>query len=277
MTAWKNFLIRAGSAIVALGLIFGLYATLGINGLKIAVAFSAVIGTWELTMILFKNEESFFIKGLFYILALSIFAASVTSLSSGTLAFAIGLILFIIAALLAGHKEGQLEQMLARHSRAALGFFYMGFLPAFSYKILEQAQGLPWFAFLLSTVFMGDTLAYIFGVLLGKHKIMPSISPKKTWQGSIGGILGSILAGIACWQLLFSELPLVVLIGLAAVSGFAGQFGDFFESLLKRVANVKDSGKIMPGHGGILDRIDGVLFASPVVLAGVLTLSHLLS
>jgi phosphatidate cytidylyltransferase len=183
----------------------------------------------------------------------------------------------IITVLLAGHKEGNLDKILATHSKSALGFFYMGLLPAFSYKILDMSQGMAWFAFLLSTVFAGDTLAYVFGVLMGKHKVMPSVSPKKTWQGAVGGIVGSILASVACFLLLFPGQPLVAFVGLGALSGFVGQFGDFFESLLKRVANVKDSGKIMPGHGGILDRIDGILFASPVVLGGILTLSHLLS
>lgn len=277
MTAWKNFLIRAGSAIIALAVIVTLYLTLAVPGLQIAITFAAIVGAWELTKLLFPIEQSLLKKSCFFILSLAIFGASVTSLAAGSLTFAIALTLMIIMVLLNEHKEGHLDQMLATHSKAALGFFYMGLLPSFSYRILEQSEGLAWFAFLLFTVFAGDTLAYIFGVTMGKHKVMPSISPKKTWQGAIGGIIGSVLAALVSWYFLFPAKPFVAVLVLGALSGFFGQFGDFFESLLKRVADVKDSGKVMPGHGGILDRIDGVLFASPVVLAGVLILSHLLS
>lgn len=277
MTKWKTFLIRAASALVALALIFGLYATLAVNGLKLAVGIVVVIGTWELTRLLFQNEKSGLFRFLFFGLSLVVFFSSIFSLSVGALAFSLALILMIIAVLLGSHHEGHLEQMLATHAKAALGFFYMGLLPSFAYRILDQVQGTSWFAFLLASVFAGDTLAYVFGVLIGKNKIMPSVSPKKTWEGSLGGLAGSLAAGVVCWLLLFPENSLKVLLILSVLSGFAGQFGDFFESLLKRVANVKDSGKIMPGHGGALDRIDGVLFASPVILSGILILSHLLS
>jgi phosphatidate cytidylyltransferase len=127
----------------------------------------------------------------------------------------------------------------------------------------------------LAVVFSGDTCAYLVGVLFGKTKILPLVSPKKSLQGSLGGLLGSTLAAVVCWKFMFQDKDLDNLVVLAFVSGFIAQFGDFFESLLKRVADVKDSGSIMPGHGGVLDRIDGVLFASPVILFGVLMLSHL--
>ncbi|KYG70760.1 phosphatidate cytidylyltransferase [Bdellovibrio bacteriovorus] len=277
MTTWKSFQTRAVSAAVALALIIGLYITLNVQGLKIAIAFVVAVGTWELITILFKNEKSILLKGLFYFLTLAIFGATLTSLSTGGIIYSIALIIMIIAVLLSAHKEGNLSYMADAQAKAALGFFYMGLLPAFAFRILDQAHGIAWFVYLLAVVFAGDTMAYVFGVLIGKHKVMPSVSPKKTWQGSVGGIIGSMIAGYICWQFLFSEQPLGLFLILAGISGFVGQFGDFFESLLKRVADVKDSGKIMPGHGGVLDRIDGVLFASPVVLAGILILSHLLS
>ncbi|MBV2169303.1 MAG: phosphatidate cytidylyltransferase [Bdellovibrio sp.] len=277
MTTWKSFLTRAASALVALALIIGLYMAWAVNGLKVAIVFAVVVGTWELKALLFRDEKSGALKATFYALSLLVFAATVSSLSLGSLAYAIALIIMIISVLLYSHKDGHLDRMMTFQSKAALGFFYMGLLPAFAFRILEQAHGISWFIFLLAAVFASDTLAYVLGVLLGKHKVMPSVSPKKTWEGSLGGILGSLSAGLVCWLFLFPESSLLPLLILAALSGFMGQFGDFFESLLKRVADVKDSGKIMPGHGGILDRIDGVLFASPVILSGILILSHLLS
>lgn len=277
MTTWKSFLIRTTSALIALALIVALYALLAVDGLKIAVAFIVAVGTYELLGILFQKEKSKLLKYLFFVLSLAVFAASITSLSVGSLAFSLALIVFIIAVLLTSHKGGELEMMSAYSAKGALGLFYTGLLPSFAYRILEHNNGLSWFIFLLAVVFSGDTMAYIFGVLMGRHKVMPSVSPKKTWEGSIGGTLGSLFAGVICWLALFPETSLAPLLVLAALAGFAGQFGDFFESLLKRVADVKDSGKIMPGHGGALDRIDAVLFASPVILSGILILSHLLS
>lgn len=276
-TTMKSFLTRAVSALIALAIIIGLYVSLGVLGLKIAVGLIVVIGNWELIGILFHNEKSKVIKTLFRLMTYAVFAASITSLSMGSIIYALATIVMIITVLLSSHKEGNLEYMASVQAKSALGLFYMGLLPSFAFRLLDQAYGLYWFIFLLAVVFAGDTLAYVFGVLFGKNKVMPSVSPKKSWQGSIGGIIGSVAAGLICWLFLFPENSLGVFLLLGGISGFVGQFGDFFESLLKRVADVKDSGKIMPGHGGVLDRVDGVLFASPVVLGGVLILSHLLS
>ncbi|BEV70088.1 hypothetical protein Bb109J_c3508 [Bdellovibrio bacteriovorus] len=276
-TTMKSFLTRAVSALIALAIIIGLYVSLGVLGLKIAVGLIVVIGNWELIGILFHNEKSKVIKTLFRLMTYAVFAASITSLSMGSIIYALATIVMIITVLLSSHKEGNLEYMASVQAKSALGLFYMGLLPSFAFRLLDQAYGLYWFIFLLAVVFAGDTLAYVFGVLFGKNKVMPSVSPKKSWQGSIGGIIGSVAAGLICWLFLFPENSVGVFLLLGGISGFVGQFGDFFESLLKRVADVKDSGKIMPGHGGVLDRVDGVLFASPVVLGGVLILSHLLS
>lgn len=277
MTTWKSFLTRAVSALVALAIIIGLYVGWAVDGLKITVGFAVVVGAWETLRILFQRENSVLIKSAFFILSLVVFAASAASLSAGSLVYCLALIAMITIVLLSSHKKGDLTYMAGVHAQAALGLFYIGLLPSFAYRILDQAYGASWFVFLLAAVFAGDTMAYVFGVLIGKHKVMPSVSPKKTWQGSIGGIVGSLIAGIVCWHFMFAEQPLAIFLILSALAGFVGQFGDFFESLLKRVAEVKDSGKIMPGHGGVLDRIDGVLFASPVILMGILILSHLSS
>jgi phosphatidate cytidylyltransferase len=277
MTTWKSFLTRAISAVVALIIVFALYYFLQITGLKIIIAIAVAIGAWELLGILFHTEPSKLLKSAFFVLAFFVFIVSTLALNLGAIVFATSLILLCILSLLTLHKSADLPRLAKFQAHSALGLMYVGLLPSFAFRLLDQTQGLAWFIFLLAVVFAGDTMAYVFGVLFGKHKVMPSVSPKKTWEGSVGGIVGSVVAGFLCWRFLLSDYSPLFILGLAAVSGYVGQFGDFFESLLKRVADVKDSGKIMPGHGGVLDRIDGVLFASPVVLLGVVIISHLLS
>ena len=274
MTKLKSFQIRALSALVAVAVIIALYYFLNVLGLKILVGFAVVVGIWELTQILFKDESSKTTRLLFALAALMTFGGTVLSLGTGALVFSLSTIFLVIATLLQHHQSGDLQRMTILHTKASLGLLYVGLLPAFAYRILEHNHGVAWFVFLLAVVFAGDTLAYLTGVLIGRNKVMPSVSPKKTWEGSIGGLVGSVLAGLICWLFLFPEQNLSPLLVLAGLAGFVGQFGDFFESLLKRVANVKDSGWIMPGHGGVLDRLDAVLFASPVILAGILLLSY---
>ncbi len=277
MKTSKSFLIRAASALVAVAILVGLYLGFEIQGLKFIIVAAVIVGTMELVKLIFKDLPSNALKYCFSLLNLFIFAGTAMSLSVGSLVFALALVIFIVLSLLLLNRSAQLEVIQGSQVSAALGFFYMGLLPAFAYRILDQPHGLSWFVFLLAVVFSGDTMAYVFGVLMGKHKVMPSVSPKKTWQGSFGGIFGSLIAGGLCWNFGLRDFSLISILVLSAMTGFFAQFGDFFESLLKRVAQVKDSGKIMPGHGGVLDRIDGVLFAAPVVLAGVLILAHLLS
>ncbi|HVP44478.1 MAG TPA: phosphatidate cytidylyltransferase [Terriglobales bacterium] len=121
-----------------------------------------------------------------------------------------------------------------------------------------------WFvAFVLVVVWVGDTCAYYVGRGLGKHLLAPRISPKKTWEGSIASLLGGVLAGAALMHYCH-QAPTGFTIGVGVLVNVAAQVGDLVESLMKRGAEVKDSGALLPGHGGILDRIDALLFAAPV-------------
>jgi phosphatidate cytidylyltransferase len=117
--------------------------------------------------------------------------------------------------------------------------------------------------FVLVVTWAGDTVAYFVGRAIGKHKFAPILSPKKTWEGAVGGFVGSLLVGVA-----FSKwvgVPMGQMLAMAAVGNVAGQVGDLLESAYKRSAGVKDSGTLLPGHGGILDRIDALILAIPVV------------
>jgi phosphatidate cytidylyltransferase len=123
-------------------------------------------------------------------------------------------------------------------------------------------------------IWTNDVGAYCFGMLLGrhgKHKFFPRISPKKSWEGFIGGIITTILAGVLISKLMFDGENMHHWIIIAIITSVLGTFGDLVESMLKRSANVKDSGKIIPGHGGILDRFDAALLSFPVVFVYILS------
>lgn len=134
------------------------------------------------------------------------------------------------------------------------------------------SPGFAWIVFALATTWLGDTFAYFVGRSFGRTPLAPRISPKKTWEGSIGGLAGAALTGLGCVYLL--GLPLTPLLGagLGAIAGIIGPLGDLAESQIKRQIGVKDVGTLLPGHGGILDRIDSILFMVPVVYYGVIWL-----
>ena len=117
--------------------------------------------------------------------------------------------------------------------------------------------------FALVITWIGDTAAYFVGRAIGKNHLAPKLSPKKTWEGAAASMVGALLIGWLASR--WINVPLPYLLGLAAAGNVAGQMGDLLESAFKRSAGVKDSGSLLPGHGGILDRIDALILASPVV------------
>jgi phosphatidate cytidylyltransferase len=124
-------------------------------------------------------------------------------------------------------------------------------------------QGPVLLLFVLVITWVGDSAAYFVGRSLGKHPLAPHLSPKKTWEGTVASFLGSLIVAIVLAR--FMTVPLPHLLGMAAVGNVAGQVGDLLESAYKRSAGIKDSGSLLPGHGGVLDRIDALILAIPVV------------
>lgn len=114
-------------------------------------------------------------------------------------------------------------------------------------------------------VMMTDTGAYYTGRLIGRHKLAPKVSPGKTIEGAIGGFGMAVVTGYLCKLIFFHEIPIEHALALGAAIGAIGQIGDLAESMLKRGAGVKDSGNLLPGHGGVLDRIDSILFCAPLL------------
>jgi phosphatidate cytidylyltransferase len=154
--------------------------------------------------------------------------------------------------------EGSLESMLPNASLVAMGMVYCCVLLGFIVWLPAHAV-----LVLMGTIWAGDAAAYYGGRALGRHKLAPTISPNKTVEGSIAGLAVSILAGIVLgtW-LLERQIAFLALASLAVA--IAGQAGDLAESALKRSSGVKDSSSLLPGHGGMLDRLDSLIFAAPV-------------
>ncbi len=148
---------------------------------------------------------------------------------------------------------------------AALGAVYIGgFLSAYP-RTLALPAGEHWIFLGLVAVFAGDIFAYFVGKAWGRRRLSPTISPNKTVEGSFGGLTASIVFGTGYGVLFLPGVPPWFLCLASAVVGVAGQAGDLFESLLKRAAGVKDSGALLPGHGGMFDRADAVISAGPVL------------
>jgi phosphatidate cytidylyltransferase len=144
------------------------------------------------------------------------------------------------------------------------GIIYIPVLLSYLVLVRQGSSGMIWVFVLLAVIFAGDTGAYYVGSYWGRHKLSPAVSPGKTIEGSIGGLSANLLVGSVAKYFFLSELPWALGLLFFLAIGIAGQVGDLFESELKRSSGIKDSGGILPGHGGILDRIDALLFASPV-------------
>ena len=148
--------------------------------------------------------------------------------------------------------------------RQIQGIIYIPVMLGFLILIRENQSGAIWIFLLLAVIFAGDTSAYYVGSYLGRHKLSPAISPGKTIEGAIGGLAANLVVGAIGKSFFLPGLPWGLSLLFFLAVGIAGQLGDLFESEMKRSSNIKDSSNILPGHGGVLDRIDALLFASPV-------------
>lgn len=196
---------------------------------SMALIISACLGSWEI---------------LFLILAMNLMALSIFVLSR----FANNPAIFNIIA------------------KQVLGVVYIPVSLSLLIFVKELDGGTLWIIWLLIVIFVNDTGAFYTGTFFGKKALSPTISPNKTIEGSLGGVASAMGVGFIFAQLFFHDLSLSLLaIPCAFMLAIAGQIGDLFESAMKRASSIKDSGRILPGHGGMLDRIDGLLLAIPVL------------
>jgi len=156
--------------------------------------------------------------------------------------------------------ERELAVGLNRLSITLLGGAYAGFLLPQWVSLFRQPQGRAWTSWVLFVVMFGDTAAYFVGRGMGVRKLAPQISPSKTVEGAWGYLGGAMVAGLVAAKIFLEQVNWVEILILSLIVGVLGQLGDLFESWIKRVFTVKDSGKLLPGHGGLLDRLDSLIF-----------------
>jgi len=167
-------------------------------------------------------------------------------------------------------RGGPLERVPLRMAVVVLSWLYCGLLIASAVGLSHRPDGLGWVILAFVVTWANDTFAYFAGHFFGKHKLYERISPKKTWEGFAGGALGSVICALAARWILqatgrLADLGAGETLLIGAGGAILGPLGDLAESMVKRAAGVKDSGKLIPGHGGLLDRIDALLFVAPWV------------
>jgi len=236
------------------------------GGVVFAVVISVVslLTLWEYFRVVLDTDESMLagIPLMAFITAPAIFWIGYTN--------AFGLVLGLIAINLITCGAVSIVQfknkplVLETVKYQVQGIIYIPLLLLFLVLIRNGTDGMLWLVLLLCVIFAGDTSAYYFGTYLGRHKLAPAVSPGKTIEGALGGLAANLAVGAGFKALFLPDLPWVLSIILFLVLGITGQVGDLFESELKRTSNIKDSGGLLPGHGGFLDRIDALLFAAPV-------------
>ncbi|HEX4923525.1 MAG TPA: phosphatidate cytidylyltransferase, partial [Bdellovibrionales bacterium] len=255
----SSLFTRVVSALFGLALILGVYWIWGNKGLFVFSTCAVFRVGYEFGRLVFE-KSSFAL----------VFGAIITSLFVGHYAFPSHFLIYytlvsasVLASLTWLTNQGlSLSRVAQIQASTALGFFYCTLLPIHVVNIIYVGPNAFWFPVFLCIVFACDTFAYFVGLQWGKRRLLEPVSPKKSVEGAIGGVGGSLLVGAAV-SLMF-DVPLGPMLVISFATAVLSQMGDLFESLLKRVANVKDSGRFMPGHGGLMDRLDGVYLSAPL-------------
>jgi len=246
--------VACAVAILALFELFGLGDKVGLRAFKKWTYFCAAL--------IFYSQYS---EGLADTRSFSGGISVVRNAAAGLLSLDAALLVFVFGCVALGLATRRpLIEVLPAIAMSALGIFFVALPFSYIVRVNEiERVGKQLVLFTLVLVWAGDMLAYFVGKSFGRVKMAPALSPKKTWEGAIANVIASALVAVvfARWM----QLDALTLIAIAAAANIAGQAGDLIESAYKRGASVKDSGALLPGHGGMLDRIDSLILAAPVV------------
>lgn len=261
----SNLAVRVLTTVALLPLLLGLLFLGPAWSFYLLVLAACAIGSYEIFAMTHPGDRAAQAVGIVTTLAVS---WVVYRFSDQALA----LMALLIVSPLAGFlmplwRLGDIKTAALRMMAGAAAPLYVGVLLT-TLGLVRRDQGMlgPAYVFMaFAFAWLGDTGGYFFGRFLGKRRLYPAVSPKKTVAGLVGAIAGSSLGGLGVKLGLLPSIPFAHAVGLGAFAGLFGQLGDLAESLLKRSAGVKDSGSIIPGHGGLLDRIDALLVIAPLV------------
>ena len=229
------------------------------------VSVASILALWEYYRIVLDDSDQAFFDPI--CLVGYIAAAAVVGFGAAHRPALIPVIValdFIVVAVYSIFRFSSDQTVVLRVARHVQGVIYVPLLLGLLVLLRNRPDGMTWIFVLLAVIFAGDTSAYYVGSYLGRHKLAPGISPGKTIEGALGGLAANLLVGAAAKLLFLPPGNWWISCAGFILFGAAGQAGDLFESELKRISNIKDSSAILPGHGGILDRIDALLFAAPV-------------
>jgi len=257
--ALPNLALRLISAVIALPLVAALILWRQPWGFGALVLVVAGLALCEYTAIALAGADRRLRIG---VIAIGLGLAAVLYAWPG-LAVVWVLAAFVATAALVLFEPGDIPGAGARLGVAAFGVFYLGLLcPPMAIMQRDAPHGRAWVMLAIALTFSNDTGAYFAGRALGRHKLYPAVSPAKTVEGAVGGMLAGLLVILGARATLVPWLTLRDCLLAALPAGVIGPIGDLVESLIKRAFGVKDSGKLIPGHGGMLDRIDALLFVS---------------
>jgi phosphatidate cytidylyltransferase len=291
--AW-NFLKRVGTAVVLIPIVLVLVLRAPVPIVAIVAAIVALLTTDEFLKLAeaydvrpIRKPTYVYIALLFVLLAINpgrdkpLLSTAITLYGAG---FAAVLAPFVFLSL--GMRRYVLREAFLAACVSVCAFSYIALPLGFLVQLREQWAGAFLVLYLLLVVWAGDIFAYFVGRSVGRHLMSPRVSPKKTWEGALASVAASVIVGVLLFDharqvsqfflnlhliqrrdgiFTLQNPPLMPVVLLSVVVNIAAQLGDLVESLIKRGAGVKDSGALLPGHGGMLDRIDALLFAAPVV------------
>ena len=252
---------RLATAAVAIPALLALIFLAPAWGWGLLVVAVAMLGLVEYLWLAFPGRAGERLLGL--VLGAAVIGAAVGAPRPGTLLSA-ALSLLVAGAVIYTVLRTDFERGLAEVGLVVIGVLYTGFLLPHFYWLRHVPDGPRWITFVIAIGMGGDSGGYFVGHAIGRHKLVPRISPGKTVEGALGIILASLVVGAAGKLILLPERQWSEMLALALVMAVIGQLGDLGESVMKRSFGAKESGWIFPGHGGVLDRIDSLLF--PVAL-----------